>query len=178
MWKKIYRDRYTFVASFFCFFLQWKKKKSILELFCFVLFCALQIHEILGKLLKQIIVKNSFFLYEKVLTRLETPHNWRYSTWNCDDFCHLYTQPSRFWAFSSQLIPTVLQLFMKVWPVWCSLFDTFFFPFFFCLKCIHFWIASTSAFPLLKCKWLFSNSILQFSNGSSQSDLQTLMTVL
>lgn len=74
MWKKIYRDRYSFVASFFCFFLQWKKK-SILELFCFVLFCALQIHEILGKLLKQIIVKNSFFLYEKVLTRLETPHN-------------------------------------------------------------------------------------------------------
>lgn len=173
MWKKIYRDRYTFVASFFCFFLQWKKK-SILELFCFVLFCALQIHEILGKLLKQIIVKNSFFLYEKVLTRLETPHNWGYSTWNCDDFCHLCTQPSCFWAFSSQLIPSAT----LHEGLACMVLSLWYIYIFFCLKCIHFWIASTSAFPLLKCKWLFSNSILQFSNGSSQSDLQTLMTVL
>lgn len=48
----------------------------------------------------------------------------------------------------------------------------------FSLKHMQFWIASASGFPLLKSKWVFSNSTFQFSNGSSQSDSQTLMTVL
>ena len=56
-----------------------------------------------------------------------------------------------------------------------------YFPFIiyiFCIKYMQFQIASASGFPLLKCKRVSSNSTLQFSNGSSQSDLQALMTVL